>query len=564
MRGFAGAYLGDVYDFDPEDLNQIFAGLSPSWGKYQEEYGHEGFALLAKASRQEETDRLYSDKAGNFLSYIGNLRLRKSAVEALKDRGKGFEAHPDRLLMEAFSHWGPDILPHLQGDFAFAYYNKALGSLLLGRDPFGLCPLYIGRCEKGIYFATDLKALMKCPSISDQLSFDSLAQTLHCGLTSGPQTLLDQVQRVTPGTIIHIDKSQKETIAAQVPMLQPDDRFTISKNMYEGEEAFDVLMKGVIRNITDHRGTPIVLLNQLLGEGPLIGITQQVSTILPETTSVAYHEDDQSAWSHAFDLDHTNRMITRDHFWDTLAGIADAMDDLTFPPLLFNLFAQGGPLAGHRGPLMASLGARITMGEMEVEDPPKSDFLGLPLLKDPSKWEKTFSQYLKGFVRQNKELKNEPFLKAYYTHVIQGMIPILQRLNRSAKVGLSAPYLDPEMIAFGLSIPDHLRTQGRENQFLIRFWLHRHVSWADLPTNWPELSHPYTHWIHEEGEALSRTVDKVPLIREFLDLAQVRALFYHHNKRHDPVLFRVLLFALWGLIHQESHSPTEAIKALRS
>ena len=51
-------------------------------------------------------------------------------------------------------------LPRLNGQFAFAAVDLAVGRLLLARDRFGIKPLYVARFDDEIWFASEPAALL--------------------------------------------------------------------------------------------------------------------------------------------------------------------------------------------------------------------------------------------------------------------------------------------------------------------------------------------------------------------------------------------------------------------
>ena len=52
------------------------------------------------------------------------------------------------------------IFERLNGIFAFALYDEETDEYLIGRDPIGVIPLYIGHDKDGkVYVASELKAL---------------------------------------------------------------------------------------------------------------------------------------------------------------------------------------------------------------------------------------------------------------------------------------------------------------------------------------------------------------------------------------------------------------------
>ncbi len=61
----------------------------------------------------------------------------------------------------AWRKFGTDLPKHLDGQFAFVVVDEGHGTWIAGRDPIGICPLYLGRHADGsIWFASEMKALV--------------------------------------------------------------------------------------------------------------------------------------------------------------------------------------------------------------------------------------------------------------------------------------------------------------------------------------------------------------------------------------------------------------------
>ncbi len=64
------------------------------------------------------------------------------------------------VILALYRDKGPDFLEELSGIFAFALYDAEKDAFLIGRDPIGVIPLYIGYDGDGkVYVASELKAL---------------------------------------------------------------------------------------------------------------------------------------------------------------------------------------------------------------------------------------------------------------------------------------------------------------------------------------------------------------------------------------------------------------------
>jgi asparagine synthase (glutamine-hydrolysing) len=64
------------------------------------------------------------------------------------------------VVLNAYRRWGANCLSRLRGMFAFAIWDAAEQKLFLARDRFGIKPLYWAETPAGLYFASEVKALL--------------------------------------------------------------------------------------------------------------------------------------------------------------------------------------------------------------------------------------------------------------------------------------------------------------------------------------------------------------------------------------------------------------------
>ncbi len=66
-------------------------------------------------------------------------------------------ATDSEAILHSLSAWGTDAVAHLDGMFAFVLVHE--DGLIAARDPLGIKPLYMGRIDEGLCFASEIKAL---------------------------------------------------------------------------------------------------------------------------------------------------------------------------------------------------------------------------------------------------------------------------------------------------------------------------------------------------------------------------------------------------------------------
>ena len=147
--------------------------------------------------------------SGRFvLSYNGEVYNAGELRAELEQKGHCFRGHSDtEVLVEGFAAWGVRAtVERLIGMFAFAVFDKATSTLTLGRDRLGIKPLYWGRANGRVVFASELKALATLPDFAPAIDRQALAAYLCTGYVPAPTSIYVGVEKLTPGTLLHIDE----------------------------------------------------------------------------------------------------------------------------------------------------------------------------------------------------------------------------------------------------------------------------------------------------------------------------------------------------------------------
>jgi asparagine synthase (glutamine-hydrolysing) len=113
-------------------------------------------------------------------------------------------------LLHALERWGEAAIARCNGLFAYAALDVRDRRLLLVRDRFGVKPLYYARHDGGIWFASEIRALLAA-GIPRRARPDVLGHAVAAGWANGPLTPIDGVIRVLPGSVVSVDLDTLET-----------------------------------------------------------------------------------------------------------------------------------------------------------------------------------------------------------------------------------------------------------------------------------------------------------------------------------------------------------------
>ena len=164
--------------------------------------GHTRLAIidLSAAGAQPMVSR-----CGRFvLSYNGEVFNAPELRAALEEKGRVFRGHSDtEVMVEGFAVWGVrETVERLIGMFAFAAFDRSTRTLTLGRDRLGIKPLYWGRIDGSLVFASELKALAAFPEWKGEIDREALAAYLRYGYVPTPMSIYRDVHKLAPGTLL--------------------------------------------------------------------------------------------------------------------------------------------------------------------------------------------------------------------------------------------------------------------------------------------------------------------------------------------------------------------------
>ena len=109
---------------------------------------------------------------------------------------------------------GKNAIKQLDGMFAFAFFDNLSDTCILARDTFGEKPLYYSISNQTVFFASEIRTLLKLTQSKRTISKQQLSNWFAWQSIPGDDTLLDNIFQVTPGTFLEFgpDNSMTKTI----------------------------------------------------------------------------------------------------------------------------------------------------------------------------------------------------------------------------------------------------------------------------------------------------------------------------------------------------------------
>ncbi len=205
MCGIVGVFGGGLDTI--EDANLAISHRGPDdYGIYTNNLlkvglGHRRLSIIDTSSFGHQPMSSDDDKV--VLVFNGEIYNYKELRSDLKRKGFVFQGKSDtEVLLNLYLSEGKEMLPKLNGIFAFAILDTNSESLFVARDALGVKPLYYSTKDNMFAFASEIKALLELTPNNKELDVESINRYLSFLWCPGDGTPLKSVQKLLPGEAI--------------------------------------------------------------------------------------------------------------------------------------------------------------------------------------------------------------------------------------------------------------------------------------------------------------------------------------------------------------------------
>jgi asparagine synthase (glutamine-hydrolysing) len=289
--------------------------------------GHRRLAIIDVEGAPQPMCDAHAGLALIFNGEIYNFRELRAELSSL---GYIFKRDSDtEVLLRAYQHWGSDVVSHLRGMFAFAIWDSRNERLFLARDRFGEKPLFLHEDGAGLYFASEIKALLRIPGIRTTVDLHSVWDYLAYRYVPGPKTLFSGIRKLLPGTIAIWERGK---LKEQRYWSAPDRSLHVpTKTQPDAVGNFLTRLDGAVKlqMVSD---VPFgAFLSGGLDSSTIVALMSRHNTSV-KTFSVGFAEDSYSELGYAaevaqhFGTDHHELIVSERDVMDKLAKLVSFRD----------------------------------------------------------------------------------------------------------------------------------------------------------------------------------------------------------------------------------------------
>lgn len=244
MCGICGSYSANGIRPDDERLVRSMMELLEHRGPDGEGFwtskggavlGHRRLAIIDLLGGHQPQFNETRDIAVIVNGEIYNYRELRSELTSL---GHVFRSASDtEILVHGYEQWGDEFVTRLRGMFAFALWDEPRRRMILGRDRFGVKPLYyVEPDNEHLLFASEIKALFVGSGVKRALNENRLAEYLMFRSVAGEETLFAGVREVAPGCLLILEGQQRRVHRYWTPEVESAPARSLDDLIDEGRE----------------------------------------------------------------------------------------------------------------------------------------------------------------------------------------------------------------------------------------------------------------------------------------------------------------------------------------
>jgi asparagine synthase (glutamine-hydrolysing) len=170
-----------------------------------------GFRRLSIIDLEGGSQPIYNEDHTVVLICNGEIYNYQELKDLLKLKGHQFRTNTDvEVLVHLYEEYGTEFVKDLNGQFAFALYDRRKKSLFLARDHFGIIPLFYSLINAGrtLIFASEIKALLAHPLVQREVDLIGLDQVFSFPGVVSPTTMFKNIKSLPGGHSLSVNDGQ--------------------------------------------------------------------------------------------------------------------------------------------------------------------------------------------------------------------------------------------------------------------------------------------------------------------------------------------------------------------
>ena len=213
MCGIAGIIQGNSEKVETREIRKMIEVIHHRgednegiWTNGPVGLGHRRLSILDLSEMSNQPMVLDNERFS--LVYNGEIYNFQELRTELETNGIHFATSGDtEVLIKSLIFWGSGAIEKFNGMFAFAFVDTVEKRVLLGRDRYGIKPLYYSYKRGRFIFASEEKAITKTDTYETEIDQEALVEYFTFQNIITQRTFFNGISIVPPGNSIAIDYS---------------------------------------------------------------------------------------------------------------------------------------------------------------------------------------------------------------------------------------------------------------------------------------------------------------------------------------------------------------------
>ncbi len=479
-----------------------------------------------------------------------------------KNRTYKFVTNSDsESILALYERNGIDGLKLLRGMYAFIIYDKKHDEVIVGRDEFGIKPLYFSLMKNGIAFCSETKPIVSLKKSIPNINVGKLFEYMQLQYSSGTETLYEGIQRVAPGQILVIKRGKiiKSFLSS----------FTRKKKSINHSELIASLDKSLRESVSSHLRSDVpycIFFSGGIDSMLLLHYVHQLKKENVTAYSISFDEDTSKSLekiTQTYNVDLVKVKFSEDDFWNWIFLAAEKIDepvaDYAILPTLklasiaskkykVALTGEGGDeLFGGYGRYKKS--QRVLFGKKDYL--PKGAFNDVLGSKKFQNWEYELKN-LNSFFLKNKVTRLQSFqLFDYYNWLPNNLLVKLDRCLMTFSMEGRTPFIDKKLFNKLFYISDKEKIYNGVSKFYIRKFLNSNIQNYNFFKKKKGFTVPIHEWIPKKINFLREMLLKQDFLKEYFSKDELVKICNATsiNKKFVKPLWHIIFFTSWYLVN---------------
>ncbi|HEX8949930.1 MAG TPA: asparagine synthase (glutamine-hydrolyzing) [Dissulfurispiraceae bacterium] len=227
MCGIAGIYNlrgGEISTDTLKSMISVLRHRGPDgFGLYSDSRTGLAHARLSIIDLEGGRQPMRNEDGSVWIVFNGEIFNYKELREVLEKKGHRFLTRSDtEVIVHLYEDHGADCLEHLNGQFAFAVWDREKGTLFIARDRVGIRPAFYTFAGGSLLFASEVKSLFMDRRVKREIDPLALDQVFTFWMTVPPRTSFRDIFELPAGHYMLIREGDLKIVRYWDPDFLPD------------------------------------------------------------------------------------------------------------------------------------------------------------------------------------------------------------------------------------------------------------------------------------------------------------------------------------------------------